>query len=113
MIYQINYKEVLKDEFEKELNMRLENYKPYSQYYPQVKEEVLKDLKEDRRVRLFEYDKRFKDKLIITKEITFIACEEEILEMAEIVARSEYDACDEDDLRIAVALWKAGYRKVN
>lgn len=113
MIYQINYKEVTKDEFEKELNLQLENYKPYSEYYPQTKEEVLKDLKKDKRVKLFEYDKRFKDRLIITKEVTFIACEEEILEIADIVARNEYDACDGDDLQIAIALWKAGYRKVN
>ena len=60
-----------------------------------------------------DYNKGLKNRLIIKYEICFIACEEEILEMSDIIAENEYDAYDEDSLQIAIALYNAGYRRVN
>lgn len=112
MKYFINNKEVSKKEFEIEFQKRVKTYIPYSEYWPK-KEDLRKDLQERREMWFPTYDKRYKDKLVIIDKDYFMACEEEILEIADLVEQNEYDPEDNDSLRIAIALWNAGYRKIN
>lgn len=108
--YFIDGEEKTKEEFQVELEKQINDYIPYSEYWPK-KEDIKDRLKEKREFRFPVYDKRYKDRLVLTNRIHFQACEEEILEMSEIIATNEYDACDDDCLQIAVALYNAGYRK--
>lgn len=112
MKYFINNKEESKEEFEIELEKQINDYIPFSQYWPS--NDKIKDvLKEKREFTFPIYDKRFKDRLVTIDRIYFLACEEEILEMSKIIANNEYDAYDNDSLQIAIALYDAGYRKIN
>ena len=98
MKYFIQGGEVNKEEFDIEFDKDLEKYKPLSKYWP-AKENVRDVLKEQR---CFDFPNgRY-----------FIACEEEILEISYIVEEAEFDTLDCDAIPIAVALWNAGYRKV-
>lgn len=110
MIYKINNKRVTEEEFETELQKRIDDYVPYSQYYPK-KEDIRKILIKDRQFIFNKYDKRYNKKLIITNQDVFIAVEKEILEISGIVEENEYDALDDDALRIAISLYENGYRK--
>lgn len=112
MIYKINYKEVSAEEFEIELKKRIDEYIPYSEYYP-PKEKIREQLSEERKIRFNIYDKRYKDRLVIKDYDVFTAVEEEIIEIENIVIENEFDPLDNDSLRIAVALYKAGYRKTH
>lgn len=112
MVYKINRKDVTEEEFEIEFQKRLETYIPYSEYWPK-KEDLRKNLQERKEMWFPTYDKRYKDKLVIIDKDYFMACEEEILEIANIVEENEYDPEDNDSLRIATALYNAGYRKLN
>ena len=109
-IYKINGKDVSKEQFEIEFQKRVETYIPYSEYWPK-KEDLRKNLQERREIWFPTYDKRYKDRLVIIDKDYFMACEEEILEIANLVEENEYDPEDNDSLRIAIALWNAGYRK--
>ena len=110
MIYTINGKLVNKEEFEIELQKRIDEYIPYSEYYP-PKEKIREQLAEHRSIGFNVYDKRYKDKLVIKDRDIFTAVEEEINEIENIVLENEFDPCDDDSLKIAVALYNAGYRK--
>lgn len=46
------------------------------------------------------------------KGMTFVAVEDEVAKMAEIIAQNEFDAYDDDSFVIAMALYKAGCRFV-
>lgn len=110
MIYSINGKLVNKEDFEVELQKRIDEYIPYSEYYP-PKEKLREQLAEHRSLGFNVYDKRYKDRLVIINRDIFTAVEEEIVEIENIVIENEFDPCDDDSLRIAVALYNAGYRK--
>lgn len=110
MIYTINGKLVNKEEFEVELQKRIDEYIPYSEYYP-PKEKIREQLAEHRSIGFNVYDKKYKDRLVIKDRDIFTAVEEEIDEIENIVLENEFDPCDDDSLRIAVALYNAGYRK--
>lgn len=113
MRYFIDNIEVKEEEFNNRLQEEIDNYIPYSQYYPE-KDKVKDILKSKRTFRFPIYDKRYKNRLlVINRFITFTACEEEILEMEQIIIDNEYDPEDRDALNIAVALYNAGYRRVN
>lgn len=111
MIYKINYKEVSAEEFEIELQKRIDEYISCSEYYP-PKEKIREMLAQRRSFRFNIYDKRYKDRLIIKDYDVFIAVEEEIVEIENIIIENEFDPCDDDSLKIAVALYNAGYRKL-
>lgn len=110
MVYKINGKNVTKEQFEIEFQKRIDTYIPYSKYWPK-KEDLRKDLQEHKEIWFPTYDKRYKDKLVIIDKDYFMACEEEILEIANLVEDNESDPLDDDSFRIAVALYNAGYRK--
>ena len=110
MIYSINGKLVNKEDFEVELQKRIDEYIPYSEYYP-PKEKLREQLAEHRSLGFNVYDKRYKDRLVIINRDIFTAVEEEIVEIENIVIENEFDPCDDDSLKIAVALYNAGYRK--
>ena len=111
MVYRINGKQVSAEEFEIELQKRIDEYIPYSKYYP-PKDKIREKLAEERKFMFNTYDKRYKDKLVIKYSEIFTAVEEEIIEIENIVIENEFDPCDDDSLGIALALYKAGYRKV-
>lgn len=111
MIYKINYKEVSEEEFEIELKKRIDDYIPYNEYYP-PKEKIIEILADRRSFRFNTYDKRYKDRLVIKDYDVFVAVEEEIVEIENIIIENEFDPCDDDSLKIAVALYNAGYRKL-
>lgn len=102
MKYFVQCKEVNKEKFDRELEKALESYKPISEYWPQTKEEVYKTLKEERE---FSFSIKGNWKC-------FVAIEEEIYNMVQIIEEVEHDACDNDSIAIAVALYNAGYGKV-
>ena len=110
MKYSINRKIVDKEEFEIELQKRIDKYIPYNEYYP-PKEKIREQLAEQRSFKFNVYDKRYKDRLIIKDYDIFTAVEEEIVEIENIVIENEFDPYDDDSLRISVALYNAGYRK--
>ena len=110
MIYKINGKDVSKEQFEIEFQKRVETYIPYSEYWPK-KEDLRKVLQERKEVWFPTYDKRYKNKLVIVDEDYFMACEEEILEIANLVGVNQADPLYNDALKIAIAVWNAGYRK--
>lgn len=112
MIYKINGKEVSKEQFEAEFQKRVETYIPYSEYWPK-KDELRKYLEEHKQLVFPIYDKRYKDRLVFTDKDYFMMCEDDILEIAGIVEENEFDPLDNDSLKIAVALYNAGYRKFN
>ena len=102
MKYFVQGKKVNKEEFDREFEKELENYKPISEYGPQTKEEVYKKLKEERELSF----------IVNGSWKYFTAIEEEICDMAQVVEEAEFDALDGDSIAIAVALHNAGYRKV-
>ena len=102
MKYFVQGREVSEDEFAIELEKALEGYKPNSEYWPQTKEEVYEKLKQEREFS-FMVKGRWK---------YFVAIEEEIYDMAQVVEEAEFDALDGDSVAIAVAFYNAGYRKV-
>lgn len=102
MKYFVQGTEVNKEEFDSKFEKELENYNPISEYWPQTKEEVYKKLKEEREFS-FIVNGRWK---------YFVAVEEEIYDMAQVVAEAEFDALDGDSVAIAVALYNTGYKKV-
>lgn len=102
MKYFVQGKEVNKEEFYSDFEKALERYKPISEYWPQTKEEVYKTLKEERE---FSFSIKGNWKC-------FVAIEEEICSMVQIINEIEYDACDNNSVAIAVALYNAGYGKV-
>lgn len=110
MVYKINGKEVSEEQFEIEFQKRVETYIPYSEYWPK-KEDLRKDLQERKEVWFPTYDKRYKNKLVIVDKDYFMACEEEILEIANLVEENQADPLYNDALKIAIAIWNAGYRK--
>lgn len=107
MVYKINDKVVTKEYFESELDKKIENYIPFSQYYPK-KEEIRDVLGRDR---IFYFRQPTKHVLGYSKVDCFIAVEQEILDIEKIVAENENDPLDDDAFRIAVALYNAGYKK--
>lgn len=111
MIYRINGNNVSAEEFEIELQKRIDEYIPYSEYYP-PKDKVRERLAEKRKFMFNTYDKRYKDRLVIEYSEIFVAIEEEIEEIENIIIENEFDPLDNDALGIAIALYKAGYRKV-
>ena len=111
MVYRITNKNVNKEEFETEFQKRVETYIPYSKYWPN-KDELRNSLIKNKEIYFPTYDKRHKDKLIIINKDYFMMCEEEILEIAEIVEENEFDPLDNDSLKIATALYNTGYRKL-
>lgn len=106
MIYCINGERVSKETFEQELELYVKDYIPYSEYWT-PKDKVKEELKTKRMFRFPVYDKRFTNKLVVKTNVTFVAVEEEIAEIESIVVQHE-----EDSLQIAVALYNAGYRKM-
>lgn len=112
MQYFINNKELSKKEFEIELEKRIAEYIPYSNYYP-PKEKIKEILRKERRFIFNVYDKRYKDRLVRKDYDIFIAVEEEILDIESIVIENQFDPLNDDSLRISVALYEAGYRKIN
>lgn len=101
MKYFVQGIEVNKEEFDSKFEKELENYKPISEYEFQTKEEVYKKLKEEREFS-FIVNGRWK---------YFVAVEEEIYDMAQVVAEAGFDVGG-DPVAIAVAFYNAGYRKV-
>ena len=101
MRYFIQGKEVNKEEFDRELEKELENYKPISELWP-TKAQMYKKLKEQRKLS-FMVNGRWKD---------FAAVEEEIYDMAQVIEEAEFDTFYGDAIPIAVALYNAGYGKV-
>lgn len=112
MIYTINDKPVTKEQFEIELEKRIIEYKPYSEYWPS--QENIKGQLRERRIFPFPiYDKRYgNDNLKIKDYAIFKAVEEEIIELEKLILDNEYDVYDDDALQIAVAIYDAGYRKI-
>ena len=111
MFYKIDYTEVDKETFEQELEKYINDYIPCNEYWT-PKDKVREKLKNDREFRFPVYDKRYKNRLVLLHYVTFSAIEEEVIELAHIIAQNEYDPCDDDCLRIAVALYNEGYRKL-
>ena len=102
MKYFVQGTEVSKEEFDIKFEKELENYKPISEYWPQTKEEVYEKLKQERE---FSFMIRGAWKY-------FVAVEEEIYDMAQVIEEAEFDAFDGDSIAIAVALYNTGYKKV-
>lgn len=102
MKYFVQGKDVNKEEFDIAFEKALESYKPISEYCPQTKEEMYEKLKQEREIS-FMVKGRWK---------YFVAIEEEICDMAQVVEAAEFDALDGDSVAIAVAFYNAGYRKV-
>ena len=84
MKYFVRGREVSKGEFDIAFDKELEKYKPLSECWP-TKESVRDKLKEER---CFAFPKGG----------CFIACEEEILDMVEIIEQAEYDVLDNVDI---------------
>ena len=102
MKYFVQCEEVNKEEFDIAFEKALESYKPISEYGPQTKEEMYEKLKQEREVSF----------MIRGTWRYFLAVEEEIYDMAQVVEEAEFDALDGDSVAIAVALYNAGYKKV-
>lgn len=111
MKYFIQGKEVDKETFDIEFQKELETYKPLSEYWPK-KEDVKDTLAKRREFNFPICDKRYRNRSVIISEINFIACEDDVWEMSNIIMDNEYDCGDGDSLAIAVALFEAGYGKV-
>ena len=111
MKYFIDNLEVKQEEFNNRLQEEIDNYIPLSEYYPK-KDEVRESLQLNKRFKFPVYDKSYKDRIIFDRFITFIACEEDILEMEQIIIDNQYDPLNEDSFNIAVSLYNRGYRKV-
>lgn len=113
MVYKINGKEVTEREFNNAFEKEVQNYIPYDEQYWPKREELKSKLEEEKEIWLPIYDKRFKDKKVIIDKNYYLACEETILELATLIEENQVDPLYNDALKIATAVWNAGYRKGN
>lgn len=107
MRYFINGKEFSEEEFYKQFDNAVSTYVPYTSCYPK-KEELATRLKEDREVKIPIY----KENNILKRFDNYMAIEEELFDIAKIIQENEADPEYYDAVSIAIALWNAGYRKM-
>ncbi len=103
MKYFIQEQEVNKKEFDQKFEEALLKYKPLSEFFPQNEDEVREALTKARQFSFY----------IGNKCKTFVAIEEEICEMAQIIALTEFDSKISNAIPSALALYDEGYRKQN
>lgn len=101
MKYFIQEQEVNKKEFDQEFEKALLKYKPLSEFFPQNEDEVREALARARQFPFF----------IGNKRKIFVAIEEEIYEMAQIIASAEFDSKFSNAIPAALALYNESYRK--
>lgn len=101
MKYFIQEQEVNKKRFDQEFEEALLKYKPLSEFFPQNENEVREALTRARQFPFFNGNKRK----------IFVAIEEEIYEMAQIIALAEFDSKISNAIPTALALYDKGYRK--